>query len=158
MTRSGKVRRSRFFRNIRDRKNKGNVATLVSAATPVTSSTLREIVPKTFDDYSNERRVMTTERLKDTLETRIFFHSLVFVLKLVLFISLIVFFVQTLSRIVAKRVAVDWLRLRESVLNERFAENPNLYDFRFYIVDDDGSEYVGRGRSAANRANAAVDS
>lgn len=158
MTRSGKVRRSRFFRNIRDRKNKGNVAALVPTATPVTSSTLRKIVPKTFDDYSNERRVMTTERLKDTFETRIFFHSLVFALKLVLFISLIVFFVQTLSRIVAKRVAVDWLRLRESVLNERFAENPNLYDFRFYIVDDDGSEYVGRGRSAANRANAAVDS
>lgn len=158
MARSGKVRRSRFFRNIRDRKNKGNVAALVPTTTPITSSTLREIVPKTFDDYSNERRVMTTERLKDTFETRIFFHSLVFALKLVLFISLIVFFVQTLSRIVAKRVAVDWLRLRESVLNERFAENPNLYDFRFYIVDDDGSEYVGCGRSAANRANAAVDS
>lgn len=90
---------------------------------------------------------MTTARLKDTLETRIFFHTLVFILKLVLFISLIAFFVQTLSRVVARRVTGEWLRLRESVLNERFAENPNLYDFRFYIVDDVDGEYVGGGKS-----------
>lgn len=145
MTRSGKNRRSRVFRNVGDRKSNNDDTT---SLTTLTASTLREVVPKTFDDYSNEQRVMTTERLKDTLETRIFFHSLVFILKLLLFILLIVFFVQMLSRIVAKRVAVDWLRLRESVLNERFAENPNLYDFRFYFVDDDGSEYVGRGKSA----------
>lgn len=120
--------------------------------TPVVS-TLREIDPKTFDDFSNERREMTPARLKDdaTVETRVILHALLFVLKLALFILLIVFFVQTLSHLVAKRVASEWLRLRESVLNERFAENPNLYDFRFFVVDDD-DEHVG-GKSTTANAN-----
>lgn len=145
MTRSGRIRRSRVFRNARDRKNRNHDLTVL---TPITANaSLREVVPKPFDEYSNEERVMTTARLKDTLETRIFFHTLVFILKLVLFISLIAFFVQTLSRVVARRVTGEWLRLRESVINERFAENPNLYDFRFYIVDDVDGEYVGGGKS-----------
>lgn len=111
------------------------------------ASTLREIAPKTFDDYSNERLEMAPARLKDTvaLETRTILHALAFVLKVILFILLIAFFVQTLSRIVAKRVESEWLRLRESALNERFAENPNLYDFRFYVVDD---EHVGKSTTA----------
>lgn len=153
MTRNGKIRRSRVFGNARDRKNRIDVAT---TSTTTANTLLREVVPKTFDDYSNERRVMTTARLKDTLETRIFFHSIVFTLKLVLFILLIVFFVQTLARIVATRIGSEWLRLRESVLNERFAENTNLYDFRFYIVNDDDGEYVSREESTTTAAHANV--
>lgn len=116
----------------------------------VESTLLRETAPRTVDDYSTERREMPVARLKDALETRMVLHALVFVLKWVLFILLIVFCVQTLAYIVAKRVTSEWLRLRESALNERFAENPNLYDFRFYVVDEE--PHVAKPTAIVNAA------
>lgn len=97
------------------------------------STTISKPSTTNTNNLSTDPNLNTSSSSSSFLRKRLqFLHWFTFVCKIFIFVCLIFWLVELLGQIFVRSMSNEWLRLRESLINERYANNPLLYDIRFY--------------------------